>query len=320
MSTTPTSVAARPARNGEAVPYDFRRQHRIATDRLRSLKAMYERVVRSLEGWLLSRARADVELSLQSVERLSFGEFARALPNPCASFTFEIRDSGGREGVIDFGLDFAFFLVDRLFGGTAEPIAPARALTPLERIGVRTVADRVRGFVADAWRDAVTLDLELTGFESVPDILRVASPEDPVVVTTIGVKLGERTSRLQICLPFTVLEHFFTGTYERRAAILGTAQEQEETHRLAETALRATHVSVAARLPAFLLSLRELRDLRQGSVVATGIPCTAPLDVLIGGQRRFLATPGRVGSTLAVRVSEGVLRAPDPVTIPYTKV
>src|SRR3990170_3417236 len=66
--------------------YDFRRPHRVSKERLRTLEAMYERLVKSLEGWLISRVRGQVELTLQGVEQFSFGEFTLSLPTPCATY------------------------------------------------------------------------------------------------------------------------------------------------------------------------------------------------------------------------------------------
>jgi flagellar motor switch protein FliM len=299
--------------------YDFRRPHRISTDKLRSLTATYERLTKALEGWLLSRVRGNVTLTLQGVEQLSFGEFAASLPTPCASYTFEIRDTGGQHGVLNFGREFAYFVVDRLFGGSAEAPAPERALTPLERLAVRTVSERVLSIVRDVWQDYVEMDLGLSGFESVPEVLRVANQEDPVLVATVAVSADDTRSELLICLPFAVLEKFFAGASGRRISLLGSPEEQAVNRTVTEASLRGTRVMIAARLPDFPVSLREIFSLSAGSVVATGISRTAEIDVLVGSQPRFRASPGRVGPALAVRINDGVLPAPDEVTIPFTR-
>src|SRR5688500_7144609 len=79
----------------EALLYDFRRPHRVSKERLRTLEAMYERLVKSMEGWIMGRVRGKVELTLQGVEQLSFSEFALSLPTPCCSYVVDIHDSGG---------------------------------------------------------------------------------------------------------------------------------------------------------------------------------------------------------------------------------
>src|SRR5690606_22962454 len=130
---------------------------------------MYERLVKSLEGWMMGRVRGQIELSLQGVEQLSFSDFTQSLTTPCCSYVVEIRDSGGEQAVIDFGSEFAFFLVDRMLGGRGNSEVPKRALTPIERMVVRTVAERVTSGVREIWQDYIRLDLALAGFESVPE-------------------------------------------------------------------------------------------------------------------------------------------------------
>src|SRR5690606_5232775 len=87
------AAAKAPPVHADAPAYDFRRPHRVSKERLRTLEAMYEQVVRSLEGWLVSRVRGQVELELESVEQFSFGEFTHRLPTPCASYLFDINGS-----------------------------------------------------------------------------------------------------------------------------------------------------------------------------------------------------------------------------------
>jgi len=303
----------------EAQVYDFRRPHRISKEKLRTLEAMYERFAKALEGWLLGRVRGGVQLQLQSVEQFSFGEFTLSLPTPCASYTFELRKTGGQHGVIDFGHEFAYFLVDRLFGGSGTPALPNRALTPIERMAVRVVADRVLNVLQEVWQDYIEMDLTLAGFESIPEILRIANREDPVLVANIEVTAADTRSLLLVCLPFAVLERFFAGGSERRAAVLGTPEEQVVNRDLAEHSVRGTRIAVAARLPSFRISMRELLALQAGSILSTGVPRNAELDLIVGAQPRFRATPGRVGPSLAVRLTDGLLPAPETDTLSITR-
>jgi flagellar motor switch protein FliM len=295
----------------EAQNYDFSRPRRVSKDKLRTLQATYDRFAKALEGWLLGRVRGKVQLTVQSIEQFSFNEFTLSLPTPCASFIADVEESGGQQAVIDFGGDFAFYLVDRLFGGGTEPSVVTRPLTPIERMAVRTTAERMLQLLSEAWSDYVDLKFELTGFESIPEILRAANPEDPVLVANIEVSAGNMRSLLLISLPFAVLDKFFAGSNERRVTVLGSNSEIQETRGLTESSVRNTRVSVSARLPEFRLSMQQLLDLKPGSILATGLPRTAMLDVLVGTQRRFQATPGRLGSTLAVRLLDRAGPAPE---------
>jgi len=250
-------------------------------------------------------------VDLLSVEQLSFGEFMLALPSPCASYVVDMKSAGG-QGVIDFGGDFAFFLVDRLLGGSGAIAAvPERALTNLERMVVRIAADRVVLQLNEVWRDHVKLGLEVSGFESIPEMIQVANREDPVLVAHIGVNVAGLNSALLLCLPFAPLETFFTGSASRRpVALHGSPRERLQDQHHLETSLRTARVTVGARLPAFEMSVGSLLALRPGSVVTTGIPRDVELELHVAGQRRFLGQAGRVADKLAVQVLETV--APEP--------
>ncbi len=317
---TKAAAPVRPrAAQQETQVYDFRRPNRISKEKLRSLEAIYERFSKSLESWLLGRVRGGVQLQLQSVEHFSFGEFTLSLPTPCASYTFEVMKSGGQHGVIDIGHEFAYFLVDRLFGGGGTPAIPSRSLTPIERMAVRMVADKVLAVLREVWQDYCELDLNLVGFESIPEILRVANREDPVLVANLEVTAAETRSLLLICLPFAVLEKFFAGGAEGRPEAPGALDEHARNRELTEGSVRAIRTPVAARLPAFQLSMRELLALAPGKVMETPLMATAPLEVFVGSQRRFLATPGRLGGSLAVRLTDGLLEPPEPDAIPLSR-
>lgn len=307
-SQKPTAEATpRVVRDGEVALYDFRRPHRVSKERLRTLEAMYERLVKSLEGWLMGRVRGHVELSLQGVEQLSFSGFIGSLPTPCCSYVVDIRDSGGQQGVIEFGHEFAFFLVDRLLGGRGKGVPLQRGLTPIERMIVRTVAERISSGVHEIWEDYIPIDLSVAGFESVPEILRATSDDAPVLVGTIEVKAAGQVSLISICLPFGVLDSFFAdAAVHRRVSVTGSDDERRFNRRVVESSLRVTDLPVSARLPEFRISLKSLTALRPGSMLSTGISRNSEIQVLVGTSTRFRGRPARVGSRLAVSINESM--------------
>ena len=298
---TPRSLAAL-----DVQVYDWRRPHRVSKERLRTLEAMYERLVKNLEGWLVSRVRGQIEVRLQSVEQFSFGEFTLSLPTPCSSFVFDVIGTG-QKGVLDIGPEFSCFLIDRLFGGEGVGSTLIRSLTPIERMAVRTVADRVATLLQEIWQDHVPMELAISAFESSPEILQVVNRDDPVLVANIEITAGNATSLILVCLPFAVLETYFASSGQERHALMPTSDlERETTRQRSETSLRATHVPLAARFPAFQLSMRDIARLDVGSIIPTGIPKDARVIVRSGTQERFIGHPGRVSGNFAVRIMDTV--------------
>jgi flagellar motor switch protein FliM len=289
--------------------YDFRRPHRVSRERLRTLEVMYERLGKSLEGWLMARVRGNLELRLQSVEQISFGEYSLFLSSPCCSYLISIKDAGGQQGVIDFGTELAYFLVDRLLGGGGEPTILERALTPIERMALRVVAERVMLQVQEIWREQEVLEMAIDGFESIPETMQAVGKEDPVLVVTLGATFGDKTSMLSICLPLGVLEKFFvvaSGTRKVNLTSIGSEKELNSNRVNTEAQLRATSVPVRVRMPEFRLSMRDIAGLCAGTVLATGVPTDGPLVAFVGTTPRFNCAAGWVGRKLAVRVLDSI--------------
>jgi flagellar motor switch protein FliM len=293
---------------------DFRRPPAVAKERLRALEVMHDRFVKSLEGWLITRTRGDLELHLSSVKQIPYSEFLRTLESPCCAFLANIKDCGGRQGVIDIGLELSYFLVDRLFGGSGDATILDRALTPIERMALRVAAERVLVGLQESWQERVPLEMELDGFESVPEILQSTGTDDAVLSVEIIASFMGRQDRIAISLPLMALEAFFASTSSNgRKPIgvsVGSEQEIVANRNKAEAQLRATHVALRACLPEFRITLRDLSQLQTGSVLRTGIASTSPILGKIGSTTRFRCAAGRVGGKMAIRVQES-LDAPD---------
>ena len=297
--------------------YDFRRPARLSKDRKRSLEAIYGILSKAFEGWLRGRVRDPMTLDLQSVDEVTYGEFILDLPSPCASFIVDETRGTGHQGVINFGQELASFFIDRLLGGAGQPALFERSLTPTERLLVRIVAERVTAQLADAWRDYVEMDLSISGFESIPEMMQVANSEDPVLVATLMVSTGEMTSPLTLCLPVAALEKFFLSTSGRKHPVTqGNPEERIEERKNVEGTLRSARISIEARFKEVSLTLRELAAIKPGHILKTGLSTDAELFIHVAGQKRFVGAPGKLGGHLAALVKSETEVEPDDAIQP----
>ena len=304
------AAVATASRESDIQLYDFRRPARVSRDRMRTLEAMYERLVRSLEGWLVSRLRDSIDLRLQSVEQISYAEFLLSLNTPSASFLVRIEDAGSQQGVIDFNPALGYFLIDRLFGGGGAPTILDRVVSPIERMALDTVADRVVTDLMEVWWDHAKLQLAVTGFESIPEIMQAVEREVPCLLATVNAKFSGGNGLLSICLPLNVVEQFFSRSTDRRLSDpVGTDAERKVSREQTEQGLRMTTVPAIARLPEFRIPMRDLLRFAAGTTISTGIPMGTPLELLVGGLPRFRVQAGRVKQLRAVSVTD-VLNGP----------
>ena len=73
--------------------YDFRRPHRVSKERLHVLEAMYGRLVKSFEGWLMGRVRGVVDLRLPASNRSRSANTCSRFRQSCNSFIVDIKDA-----------------------------------------------------------------------------------------------------------------------------------------------------------------------------------------------------------------------------------
>lgn len=291
--------------------YDFTNPQRLTRDRMRTIGAIHDRVMRGFEAWLFSRVRGQISIDLSQVDIISFGEFTAALAMPCAAYGFEVLETGGQQGVVEVGSDFSTLLVDRFFGGGGDPQKIDRALTPIERLAVRLVVERLLTLLSDSWRAYVPMEFALRSFESLPIMVRGLQKDEPVLVSLLAITVDGNASEVRVALPLNALGEFFATRETRRVSeMAGTDAERVLARSVAENSIRSTLVEVAARLPDFNAPITSLLALRVGAVLPTGIPVTTPLDVSIGNANRFHAVPGRIGPRLAIRLIDA---SPSPL-------
>lgn len=305
------SSAAMEAATHDLQLYDFGRPARISKDQKRSLVAIYDVLCKSLEGWLTARCRDRVEMEVESVEALSFGEFTLALRSPCVSYIADLAGPGGSQAVMDFGHELAFYVVDRFLGGSSTVTVPERGPTPLERLVVRIAAERVAHLLDEAWKDYVQLDLKVSGYESIPEMIQACNREDPVLVANIRTLTGDVSSTLLVSLPFPMLEKFFAGDSRRRLRHTAAEPEEQAQNRshLQRSVLDA-EVDLAARLPSFPVDVGTLAGLKVGDVLQTGIDQESPITLRVHQQDRFRAVAGKQGLKIGVQITDTLTLEP----------
>ena len=100
--------------------YDFKRPNRVSKEQLRSIRAIHDKMARSLASQISAIMRSIVEIQLTSVDQMTYGEFLMSLPNPTSFNVFSMKPLEG-SGILEINPSIAFPMLDRLLGGKGEP-------------------------------------------------------------------------------------------------------------------------------------------------------------------------------------------------------
>jgi len=304
QKTTPVPLA--PVGSEDVVPYNFSRPPRVSKDRRASLESIYTRFALSLQGLLASLLRTPLDVVVGSVEQAMFSEYVLSLGTPCASYVFDLGDRMGSQGTIDLSTDFAFHLVDRLFGGPGDPQSLQRPLTLLEQAVVKNVTERALSVLRDSWQEHLAMNPSIVSFESNPEMLQITSREDNVLVTNFEIRSVAFNGILALCLPMAALEAFLQEKGAARPTSRPSDAEVAAGRALVEANLQHAHVELVARFPTLWLTTRQLGELMPGRVLLTGQATEQSLEILVNQRLRFLGSLGQVRRQLGLRITERV--------------
>ncbi len=292
--------AARAGQSGDqsVTRYNFRRPDRVSKEQLRSLHFLHDRYAVNLSSSLSAFLRAVTEVSIVSVEQFAYSEFLMSLPDPTAFYSFAMAPIEGL-AALEINPSIAFTMVDRMLGGTGQTPAPNRALTEIEQNVLDSVVKLLLEHLIEAWKPIADLQFRLQDRETRPQMLRVTSPNEVVILLAFEMRIGEMRGTVSLCFPaagIEALEEKFAQGWQR-ARRQPTAVEQA---RLATNLGRiplAVSTLLETRLPA-----RDLLALKPGDIISLGHPASSPVDVHVGQIRRFVGRLTTTDAGTAVRV------------------
>jgi flagellar motor switch protein FliM len=298
------------AQSGVPRPYDLVAPDKIVRGRLPMLDRINERWVADLQRDLRALIRRPLDVALQEVRLLGYGEWQAGLPMPTS---FNLYSAKPWQRPVLIGVDGAllFSLVDAYYGGgVRKPAAAAReTLTPAEQRLNKILVDLVAGHFRSAFAPITALDLKHAQTEVNPHYVTMATPSESVVVTRLEVTLNDATAATHLVIPLASLEPVRDKLAE---GVKTVSPETEQRWRKSLRAqLESTELSLASVFLETELTVRELLKLKPGDILPIEMPKTA---VLRAGPRPLLRGKfGRSRGYNAVSVLEAV-KIPGPTT------
>lgn len=281
--------------------YDFKRPNKFSKEQIHTLQAIHENFARLLATYFSAHLRTVVQISVHSVEQLTYDEFIRSLPNPTTLSIFQMDPLEGN-AIMEINPSIIFTIIDRLFGGPGEAPEKIRDLTDIERVVIEKILARMLDILREAWDNIIQFKPKLEMLESNPLFTQIVSPSEMVVLISFRTQFGDNEGLINLCIPFIVLEpiisklsaHFwFAGT--------GKEATQESIQRIKNRIEKAV-VNLSVVLGKATIQVGELLELQPGDVIMLDNKVDQLVELLVGTKRKFYGRPGIVGSKTAVQI------------------
>ncbi len=171
---------------------------------MRALQIAYETFGRQFSTVLTSTLRVVSQVSLVSVQQMSYGEYVGSLMAPSFMALVTIPPLPGT-GILQFNHETAMTCVDRLLGGPGTTAQPARAFTEIESDLMTSLSQRVAHEMRYAFEGLVRISPTVTGLEGNPQFAQVAAASDAVIVASYEMRVGHDEGVATLSLPFQAL-------------------------------------------------------------------------------------------------------------------
>ena len=290
---------------GLAVRYNFRKPNRVSKDQVKMLQSMHESFARLYTASLSTLLRGLVEVELKTVEQVTYGEFIMSLSPPNCLVVFNMEPLKGG-AALEMNANLLFRFIDRLLGGSGLLPVRLRDFTEVEQVLVERMAVRAMMDLQQAWQHAGTFGFRVAHVETNPQFVQLTSPNEVVIAVTFDITIGDERGHMTLVFPHLLLEPVMPKlNTHRNFASMQRELSPEEGEGFQDNLLRVglTIRGVLAEVP---ITIRDLLELKPGSVLSLGKRANSPAIIEVEGVPRFTGRPGTLNRKRALRVQSVV--------------
>ncbi len=276
----------------------------VSYERLPMLEVVFDRLVRMLSTSLRNFTSDNVEVSLDNISSIRFGDYLNSIPLPAMLAVFKAEE-WDNFGLITVDSSLIYSIVDVLLGGrrgTAAMRIEGRPYTTIERNLVERMIAVVLADLSAAFDPLSSVTFRFDRLETNPRFATIARPANAAVVARLRVDMEDRGGRLELLLPYATLEpvrelllQMFMGEKFGRDSIW-------ENHLATE--LWFTDVELEAVLDNTTVSLNDVLRWEVGSRLDLLAKPASLVDLKCGEVKLFKGLMGRKGEKIAVRIEE----------------
>ena len=283
----------------------------VSYERLPMLEIVFDRLVRSLSSSLRNFTNDNVEVEIDTIQSLRFGNYLNSLPLPAMLAVFK-AEQWDNYGLIIIDSALIYSIVDVLLGGrhgSAIMRIEGRPYTTIERILIERLVIVVLAELSASFEPLTPVTFRFERLEVNPRFAAITRLSNAAVLTRLRIDMEDRGGRLELLLPYATLEPVRELLLQQFMGERFGRDRIWESH-LAE-GLWETEVRLDAVLDEVSMPLSEVMRFEVGTRILLGTPPGASVQVRCGAVPLFEARVGRRQSRVAIRI-EADLQAPAP--------
>jgi flagellar motor switch protein FliM len=272
------------------------------------LEIVFDRLVRLMTTSLRNFTSDNVEVSLDRITSVRFGDYLNSIPLPAVLAVFKAEE-WDNFGLFTVDSSLIYSMIDVLLGGRRGQSAiriEGRPYTTIETSLVKRMIEVVLADAELAFKPLSPVKFNIDRLETNPRFAAISRPANAAILVRLRIDMEDRGGTVELLLPYATIEpirdvllQMFMGEKFGRDPIW-------EGHLATE--IGQAEIAVDAVLYEAKLPLRQLMKLEVGDTLPLDIKSDAIVTVRCGDVTLTEGRMGRVGDRVAVRVTKSLRR------------
>jgi flagellar motor switch protein FliM len=274
----------------------------VSYERLPMLEIIFDRLVRLTTSSLRQFTSDNVEVSLDRITSVRFGDYLNSIPLPAILAVFRAEE-WDNYGLITVDSNLIYSVIDVLLGGRRAPSSvriEGRPYTSIESSMIRRMVEVILADAEQAFAPVSPVRFSVDRLETNPRFAVISRNANAAILVKLRIDMEDRGGSVELLLPYATIEpirdvllQMFMGEKFGRDPIW-------EGHLATE--IGQAQIDVEAVLYEAELPLKRMMALEVGDTLDLDIGPEAPVTVRCGDVALTEGRMGRIGDRVAVRV------------------
>jgi flagellar motor switch protein FliM len=274
----------------------------VSYERLPMLDIVFDRMVRMMSTSLRNFTSDNIEVSLDNITSVRFGDYLNSIPLPAMLGVFRAEE-WDNYGLMTIDSSLIYSIVDVLLGGrrgTAAMRIEGRPYTTIEQTLVERMISVVLKDMCGAFEPLSPVNFTFDRLETNPRFATIARPPNAAVLIKLRVDMEDRGGRLEVLFPYATLEPVRELLLQRFMGEKFGRDTIWETHLATE--LWRAHVDLRAIMDETSMSLGEVMNFEVGQTIMFNKTPSDEILLKCGDVPMVSGSLGRSGQHVAVMV------------------
>src|SRR6478672_8216118 len=276
----------------------------VSYERLPMLEIVFDRLVRLMTTSLRNFTSDNVEVSLDRITSVRFGDYMNSIPLPAVLSVFKAEE-WENFGLFTVDSSLIYSIIDVLLGGRRGQTSlriEGRPYTTIETNLVKRLVEVILADAEQAFRPLSPVTFSIDRLETNPRFAAISRPANAAILVRLRIDMEDRGGTIELLLPYATIEPIRAVLLQMFMGEKFGRDEIWEGHLATE--IGQARIGVDAVLYEARLPLRRMMGLNVGDTLMLEIKPDAMVTVRCGDITLTEGRMGRVGDRVAVRVAK----------------